>query len=64
MTKIDDIFDRLQKEQPVIDMPDELTESIMNSLPDRKAEATGGQKAKRHGYLPPSVLWQQASCCC
>lgn len=47
MTKIDDIFDRLQKEQPVIDMPDELTESIMNSLPDRKAEATGGQKAKK-----------------
>lgn len=47
MTKIDDILDRLQKEQPVIDMPDELTERIMNSLPERRAEATTGQKAKK-----------------
>ncbi len=47
MTKIDDIFDRLQKEQPIIDMPDELTERIMNSLPERKADTTGGQKVKK-----------------
>ena len=47
MTKIDDILDRLQKEQPVVDMPDELTERIMNSLPERRVNATGGLKAKK-----------------
>lgn len=47
MTKIDDILYRLQKEQPVIDMPDELTERIMNSLPERRPEATAGQKTKK-----------------
>ncbi len=47
MTKIDDILDRLQKEQPVIDMPDELTDRIMNSLPERKGDPTGGQKTKK-----------------
>ena len=47
MTKIDDILDRLQKEQPVIDMPDELTERIMNSLPERRPEATAGQKTQK-----------------
>ena len=39
MTKIDDILDRLQHEQPVIDAPEELTERIMNSLPERAAKA-------------------------
>ena len=39
MTKIDDILDRLQHEQPVIDAPEELTERIMNSLPERGAKA-------------------------
>ena len=39
MTKIDDILDRLQQEQPVIDAPEELTERIMNSLPERGAKA-------------------------
>ena len=47
MTKIDDILNRLQKEQPVIDMPDELTERIMNSLPERRPEATAGQKTQK-----------------
>ena len=47
MTKIDDILDRLQKEQPVVDMPDELTERIMNSLPERRVNATGGLKAQK-----------------
>ena len=39
MTKIDDILDRLQQEQPVIDAPEELTDRIMNSLPERGAKA-------------------------
>ena len=39
MTKIDNILDRLQQEQPVIDAPEELTERIMNSLPERGAKA-------------------------
>jgi len=42
MTKIDDILDRLQKEQPVIDTPNELTERIMDSLPDRRTDTGDG----------------------
>ena len=34
MNKTEDILDRLQGRQPVIDNPDELTERIMESLPD------------------------------
>ena len=34
MNKTEDILDRLQGRQPVIDNPDELTERIMVSLPD------------------------------
>jgi len=34
MNKIDSIFDRLKEQQPVIDNPDELTDMIMDSLPE------------------------------
>ena len=41
MNKIDDILDRLQQaQQPTIDAPDELTERIMASLPERGAKTT------------------------
>ena len=36
MNKTDEILDRLKGWQPVIDDPDELTECIMRSLPDRE----------------------------
>lgn len=35
MNKTDEILERLKGWQPVIDNPEKLTESIMNSLPDR-----------------------------
>lgn len=34
MNKTEDILNRLQGQQPIIDNPDELTERIMESLPD------------------------------
>lgn len=37
MNKIDDILERLQNQpQPAVDLPDELTDSIMSALPDRE----------------------------
>lgn len=37
MNKIDDILERLQNQpQPTVDLPDELTDSIMSALPDRE----------------------------
>lgn len=41
MNKIDEILDRLQQaQQPTIDAPDELTECIMSSLPERGTKST------------------------
>ena len=34
MNKIDDILNYLQSQQPIINHPDELTEQIMQNLPD------------------------------
>ena len=34
MNNIDDILERLKGQQPVMSNPDELTEHIMESLPD------------------------------
>lgn len=36
MNKIDNILDRLQNEQPILDCPNELTERIMAALPERE----------------------------
>lgn len=44
MNKIDDILESLKGQQPVISAPDELTNRIMDSLPDI-GEATGRDKA-------------------
>ena len=38
MMKIDEILSRLQEQQPAISNPDELTDRIMDSLPDLDAE--------------------------
>lgn len=56
MTKIDDILDRLQQEQPVIDAPEELTERIMNSLPER------GTKADKARTVRLWWRWATAAC--
>ena len=39
MNKIDDILDRLQGQLPAVPNPDELTEQIMNNLPERSAKS-------------------------
>ena len=38
MMKIDEILSRLQEQQPDISNPDELTDRIMDSLPDLPTE--------------------------
>ena len=56
MSKTDNILDRLQQaQQPAIDAPDELTERIMASLPERGA--TPARKPKRL-----YVRWAIAAC--
>ena len=40
MDKTDEILERLKDWQPIIDNPDELTESIMARLPERAARAS------------------------
>ena len=37
--KIDDIIKRLQAEEPVLTEADEMTERIMNALPDNSANS-------------------------
>ena len=56
MTKIDDILDRLQQEQPVIDAPEELTDRIMNSLPERGAKADKARTVR--------LWWRWAAAAC
>ncbi|MBR1667788.1 MAG: hypothetical protein IJ693_05835 [Bacteroidaceae bacterium] len=41
MTQIDNILNRLQGQQPVIDRPDELTDQIMGSLAEKDAHSIG-----------------------
>lgn len=50
MNKTEDILNRLKGQQPFIDDPDELTERIMNSLPDINAS-----KRKRIVHLRPYI---------
>ena len=38
MMKIDEILSRLQEQQPDVSNPDELTDRIMDSLPDLATE--------------------------
>ena len=42
MNKIDDILNYLQGQQPIINHPDELTEQIMQNLPDMDKIPTNG----------------------
>lgn len=51
---IDDILTRLQGQQPVIDNPDELTDSIMNSLPEQDDIVTKEPKSR---LVPLNWRW-------
>lgn len=54
MTQIDDILDRLKGQQPELENPDEMLESIMANLPDREGQETRSEEpesAKPHLIL-------------
>ena len=46
MTQIDDILDRLKGQQPELENPDEMLESIMASLPDREGLETRSEESE------------------
>ena len=55
-----DILDRLKGQQPVIDNPEELTDSIMNSLPEQDAPA---KEQRRRRLVPMAWQWVAAAAC-
>jgi hypothetical protein len=65
MNKIDDILEQLKGQRPVIDDPDELTERIMESLPEQEAQPTattegtkpGMRRQNRHTQTVPLWRW-------
>ena len=57
---IDDILTRLQGQQPVIDNPEELTDSIMNSLPEQDEIVTKEHKSR---LVPITWRWVAAAAC-
>ena len=56
-----DILDRLKGQQPVIDNPEELTDRIMNSLPEQDAPVE--KKERRRRLVPISWRWAAAAAC-
>ena len=46
MNKIDDILNYLQSQKPIINHPDELTEQIMQNLPDMDTIPSNGNTEK------------------
>lgn len=52
MNKTDEILDRLRGQQPVIDNPEELTDLIMSSLPERNHPGRIGEAKLRLLTLP------------
>ena len=58
MMKIDEILSRLQEQQPDVCNPDELTDRIMDSLPDLPTEQPKpARRIRLYIQLP-------VSCCC
>lgn len=53
MTQIDDILDRLKGQQPELDNPDEMLESIMANLPDREEQ---GERREEQGSAKPHLM--------
>ena len=56
-----DILDRLKGQQPVIDNPEELTDSIMNSLPEQDAAVE--KQERRSRMVPMAWRWAAAAAC-
>lgn len=56
-----DILDRLKGQQPVIDNPEELTDSIMQSLPEQDAPVE--KKERRSRLVPIRWRWVAAAAC-
>ena len=50
MTQVDEIFNRLQGQMPMLENPDEMVESIMTNLPDREDDLPK-KDAKQHTIL-------------
>ena len=54
MTQMDDILERLKGQQPMLENPDEMVDSIMANLPDREEQETRSEvqeDRKRHAFL-------------
>ena len=54
MTQMDDILERLKGQQPMLENPDEMVDSIMANLPDREEQETRSEvqeDKKRHAFL-------------
>ena len=54
MTQMDDILERLKGQQPMLENPDEMVDSIMANLPDREEQGTGSEvqeDRKGHAFL-------------
>ena len=54
MTQMDDILERLKGQQPMLENPDEMVDSIMTNLPDREEQGTGTEvqeDRKEHAFL-------------
>ena len=56
-----DILDRLKGQQPVIDNPEELTDSIMNSLPEQDSAVE--KQERRSRLVPMAWRWVAAAAC-
>ena len=50
MTQVDEIFNRLQGQMPMLENPDEMVESIMANLPDREDDLPKKDE-KQHAIL-------------
>ena len=51
---MDDILERLKGQQPMLENPDEMVDSIMANLPDREEQGTGSEvqeDRKGHAFL-------------
>ena len=54
MTQVDEIFNRLQGQMPMLENPDEMVENIMSHLPDREelgTEIEMQEDRKGHAFL-------------
>ena len=50
MTQVDEIFNRLQGQMPMLENPDEMVENIMSHLPDREDDLPK-KETKQHAIL-------------